>query len=311
MEDKLRFLEDYTESTNLTYKRMLHHIAKFEHGKGKDLYQFSSTEIKDMLKAFNFKHVTSVEAIFSVINQYFLWARRENYITNDLLPTTFITHADLEAAVSVYAQQTQYLNDRDEYWGLVNFCESYQDKAIIVLSYNSASNEEIRNLKRGDCYEETNTIILTKDDGSKRLVEIELEEMNILLNAAEETVYSRKPSKKGKDNSEKPKEKLVYLTATDYIVRPTYRHDSGIQISSQAIFQRMKRMSRLYKKPNLQLTNIYWSGVFHALQDIEKDRQLTNDDYTNINEKYNLLITNIAYTRRKYEFYKRCMQLSK
>lgn len=308
-EIKNRFLnsKDYTRQSKVLYKKRFARFYEYEITLGKDLYDFNNPEIEDMLVAISSKTHVGLSNITSIISSYKEWAIREGYSKDTINMVKLINTDKLQNMINKTAFRKQYINGIDELREIVDFCENKQDALPYILLFFS-----IRKSVRGKEFDELITLKTSDCDFvnceihlSNRTVSIPEEFMRVIHWASQESEYKVF----GKPRNKEPLE----LKDVPYLFKSAMpRNKEAVEgdIASPAtVNNRIKRIAKEYGKPLLNATNVFYSGIFYRLSEIEKIRPLENKDYQDIRSEYNLIdASNAPATKKLYEQYKEAMK---
>lgn len=293
-------------TTRKNYESVLSKIGFYEELIGKDLYNFSYSEIDDLLTWYNCKTKKAFDSIKSIIGVYVRWAHAKEFINSPLDLTKLIWKSDVAKKVNNFAMDNQYLKDKEEaYYIAKEYCVNRQDGVLFILPYFGVKGknlEEIRNLKIEDCDFKHNTLIVHNDKGDKREITMEERAMELIKEAIEETEYEKN---NGRIDSA-PTVTTYKIMPSEYVIRYTGdRKDSPDRVDYQVINKRIEKISAFYGKPYINATNLTMSGILHHLKEVEIEKGiLAVEDYKNAREKFGLNPDRYYDTRDLYNSWK-------
>jgi integrase len=296
-EVKNRFLNesDYNVNTKQVIAQMFNITSETEKFYNKDIYEMSDSEIGEVLDNFN---ATSYETIYSKTSyliQYVDWCIKEGYLsTNINNARLYLGKENIEKYVKKSAEKYKYL-DKERFDYVIDFCNNAQDAAIFALLYEGARGrqikehalEELRNLKWGDCNPETNTVVLTRDDGEQSSLEVSTKTMEILKDANNQERYLKNNGEMS-DWFQARKNTELELHKTEYILKPTIQGFYG-KISAQNILQRIKIIKNTYgNNPYISVTNICRSGMIEYAKQLKEANggKITKEDYIEVCRRF-------------------------
>lgn len=293
-------------------------MTPFENFYEKDLFSFNYNEFKDLLLGLNCSTPKGLDSIVSLISNYLIWTRIQNYHGNCVDITSLIFREDIRKNVSKLAFKGQYLRDEEELYNLVDFCVNKQDAVLFVLCYEGVRGyelEELANLRTQDCNFQNNTLTVSgfhREKDSKgnvikripyeRVITIDPRSMNVIKDATEETVYYKKNGMIDTACTAP----LYKITKTDYVVRYTGNRKNIIQntLDTQSINKRISKIANLYDKPMLQATTIFISGLMNFLRKLERQEgTLTIADFKAAHTRYGKAPEQYWDTKDLYEIF--------
>jgi integrase len=306
-EIKNKFLSNYKNANTQTlYRKLLSKFGAYENTVNRDLYTFTIEEVGDLLYWYAPKSRNSASTALSVIKMYRSFSVREGYTTVHLDYSRLIGENDINMFLNRKALPLSYLKSSDEFYGIVNHLENYQDAIILVLLWNGIDgfkHSEIVNLMVQDC-DFDNRKILVKNENGELVREVVMSEkdMSYVKNATEELIYKKGNGKaKGKCTSRE-------LIKNDFVLRvPVSKsHGWNSKIDAQVIDTRMKRIKEWCEKPHLSPQNIVTSRVMTYLNKIEeKSGVLTHNDFDEANRKFGINVKQLYNMKETYEMFKK------
>lgn len=299
---KERFLTNYiNKRTAESVRSILYKTATYERDEwDHDLYDCSLSEIKDFLDYCSPSTEKAATVLLSIIRKYIQWAMSEGYSRTNIDITKSLRKNMLSNHINTIGYKTQYLRNKEEFYNLLDFCINYQDSGGMVLMYSGINGQEhieATSLRVEDCYfDQLNDFqknkIKVKRNGEIKTFTIDPKCAEILYLATKEEEYQKR------NDLSKSKCRINYVIKTHYVLRPV--HEKGFvgdgRISGQIINQRIKKIAKLFDQDpqgrNIKRLNpqtIFYSGLFHYLLDLEKEKgELTMDDYKQANERWGI-----------------------
>lgn len=283
--------ERYLNSLENQIAKVLEYIffksSDLEYQYDKDIANFSSSQFEEFLTYLNRKSIASLTTSLSLTKSYIDFAIKEGYVNSFLNIAETFNRENSKKYVNQIVLDNKYINE-EIYNDLVNSLINAQDAAIFALLWEGAKGEgyeELINLKqKGDIDEINNKVTLTKNNGSKRKIEVCSKTIDILTDAIVETVYN-------KDNgeNENSRKSSMHLAETKYVLRPSGKNKTD-KIISQNINARLKRMAKWYGNPYLTPTSVWESGMRHYAQQLlnKNNGELSEVDYEKIHKKFGL-----------------------
>lgn len=312
-EQKNRFLnENYpNESTRATYTSLLVNIQKFEAEKEKDVCDFSLSEAVELLIGLKKKTYKSLDVAQSILVKYIDWTIEEKYSKTFINSFKLIDKSDLQKYTHQIALRNSYITKEKLFSDVVNQLYNYVDKAIPLLFFEGAKGrsngdhtfEELRNLRERDLIPEINTIIVTRDNGEQRHIQVDPRTMAILIAASKETEYFKL------NGEAKGRFAVMSLKQTEFILRPmdVDRGDSNnIKMTANSINTRFKKFREWTKTPFLNPTLCFHSGLLERCEEKEKEvGELTVENYKQLYRDVNLDDRRYSSLKEMYETYKK------
>jgi hypothetical protein len=306
-EIKERFLNsEYTnEDTKKNSKNTFEKISILEEQFNQDLYNFNKNQLYDALRLLNSTSISAITKDWSIMDRYIQWCTGEGYCLPNMNAQD-IFKDDLKKFVNKDAEKNKYIKDEKELFEILNNIKNPQDSIPIALLYEGVkgrneqpySYEEIQNLTWQDCNYDKNELLLRRDNNEFRIITVSPKIMELIKDAYEEDYYYR-----GEDEDT---QKLV-IVRSDHIVRPIKRKDNTEKVGIMTINGRIGRAKKVAGKYYLNSKSIFYSGMFNKLQQIEQEKELTEDDYKRICKRYgvDLSINSWRYLKEKYMNFKK------
>lgn len=304
-EVKEMFLNRYNEETQIHYSRYLSWAYDMETYFGKDLADFTYSQLVEFLKSTNVTTIQGMHTILSCISNYIDFATREGLSEQPVNWARTINGSDeLEGFLNYQSKQHKYI-DREELHELMDFCYNPQDAVIYGLLFEGVLGrsglEELTGLKESDIDFKNNRLTLrytedvdivgengavyeVKSVPKSRFITIEDSYiMETIKDAIDQDVYY-----KNNGDYEHLRTKSFELAHTGYVLRISGREELG-KISEQNIYNRMKKMSKAYGNNFLNPKNVWVSGQIDYARKLLKEKgkeELDTDDYKEINQRF-------------------------
>lgn len=285
---KNRFLnEEYpNESTKKTYGSLLKQLSKFEQEKDKDLCDFSYSEAVEVMIGLRKKTLRSLDVAQTIIIKYVDWCGKEGY-SQTVNNFKLLNKDDLQNYTHQIAKRISYIT-RDRLYEKVSDIYNYVDKALLVLLFEGVRGrtekentfEELRNLKMTDVIKEENLIIVTRNNGDQRVIQVDKRTIDILLSAIKEEEYHKKNGEATGWFAKYPLKKTPYILRTLDIERG----NGDDKISVSAINMKFKIIRNNLRLSFLNPTLVFQSGLLERCEVIEKqiNRPLESIHYKQI-----------------------------
>lgn len=298
---KNAFLNEYEEGTRYTYKRIFEYSYKIEKKYGKDLYDFNSGEIAELLKSLNPLTFASSRTNGRIVSAYIYWAVEHQYRETGFNPLSIADNDWLDKFVDTSVKI--YLSER-EIHTVEEFCENYQDSCIIRAIFEGVSGKkaaELTNLKKSDVNFLTNTLTLMDGD-EIRTLEVSERCIFLLKKAIVQRYYAKNNGYM--DDAPINIKPETRLEDTAYVLRNSHtNNDRNSNVDIHTIYRRLDTIKTLFKdvmseKVNistdyLTVKNIAKSGMIYegykVLLNKKKEGkfvELTKEDYEKIAARY-------------------------
>ncbi|MET3209743.1 UNVERIFIED_CONTAM: integrase [Paenibacillus sp. PvR008] len=285
-EQKLRFLQDFTQNTYGVFSRVLKRAGRMEKNYSKDLYNFNLAEIEELLNYLSPKTVQASITNGATIEGYIRWAISQDLRDNKLNPLSPVS--DTEYYKSFVDKTNKLIFSEDEINKIVYGLPSRQDAVIVQAIFEGImgrDNSELLNLKISDLDAINKTILLKNINkyGTEELRKVTITEqlVRIIQEANEETVYKSILSAGGRDKK---------LVPSSYVIKgagKAYKDDG--QTSAHTIRQRIKVIGLMEGYNYLNPINIRNSGMLKMAKDIYKtSKKLQRDEIEAICRHFNV-----------------------
>lgn len=280
---KNKFLDKYTTSTKRFYRYIFQISSELENEFGKDIFEFNSLEIENLLNCYKNGSVEAVSSNVTVLKKYIDFAIEQglskiNYLNN------LTGYDDLKKYVNINMSNKRILSFK-QVWDIVDMCYNAQDAICILLPFygvKGESNEEISNLKKSDVDFINKKLKLTRNNNSIRYIDIDDKLISIIYKAISEEEYAKNNGNINPDL----KSSYFNIYENDYVVRAA-TNKNNLPIQSININARIKRIGRLWGNSYITPTSLWYSGFYHRyLQAKSKKGVLAKDDYLKICDEF-------------------------
>lgn len=244
---------------------LLTKIESVEIELGKDFYNFTQDEIKNMLREFRAKSVGSLNTYWSILCKYLIFAydKRDNV---DLSIVKMLSSKDLESFVNKVAEKDRFIT-REELHQMLLRSINPQDQAIFVLLFEGVCGkdyEEILNLQMIDVDLETGTIrtprkdIVIKDSKSLFIIEEAMMQQFYFVDNMMETVMAINPK-----NSYVIKKLACRVQGEVTDIRNiNFKAGTGLEpITANRLKVKIQTLNKVLEKQHLTGKTIYNSGL--------------------------------------------------
>jgi integrase len=242
---KEEYLETLPKETADVYRFGLYRSSDTEDVIGKNLYNFSTDEIKSVLIDANHSTFNSIRLTLNVIESYIKWAIETGKVNSNINPAKTIKNDELKT----YLTNKKILFSEEEIRNMMSEMVNAQDRIIFQLIFfegiNGYEHSEILNLTKSDI-DWTDRILHVKDDKhGKRDVRVSEETLSLIEKAIEQTHYQNKNGMATGKTPELP------LMENEYVLRTSATRDENLgKADKHLIYRRISAM-----KDNLTSTN--------------------------------------------------------
>lgn len=279
LDNKILFIEEQKDIKDITkqiyFDGLIHHVLPYEMNKGKDLYEFTTEEIREIIRNLPVLKERNIRTLFSAINKYETWATSRGLcpLGNpcESIDIKELMNLDKDTKESIYIK----LND---FWDTINryhneFNIGYQHLIILVMYRYGVQSNWINTVRFEDINYEDKIIRIYKTKERKEIL-TELPIDDRFLNAIEEC-------KKDKGEYYALKKSMVYRDYVNngYIIMSTNKVINDVIASESST-------------KIVPITTIYtrYNNIFKITQDVRyRIKDLTNsrriDMLININER--------------------------
>lgn len=288
---KNNYLMTIATETAKSYSMVLQVVDNTEQELQKSIYNFSLSEIEEMIVTrFNIKSPRTLDNKTSIIRMYVQYCIDNKLVPHNENRLSMLIQGQ-DRFVNISAFKSRYLSE-DQIQECIDMLYNYQDKAIIKCPYlgirgrTSISNscEEMINFQINENSKDTknNTLRLEKNNGEVRFLKVSNYDMNIFLEAKNETVYVANNGE-AIENFKGGIKNLAVNKCGDYVFR---KLGANIHepLDSSSIITKINRIKKYIGNPYITITSLYESGMINTGLRImkEQNRDLTKYDYIDI-----------------------------
>lgn len=280
MEQKIRFLDQYQGDTRERYLNILEKATLSEKILNKDLYDFSSPEVKDVIISADATSINSIVGYVSVYRNYIRWAIVNGLTKSNINPLDFKDHTFYDSMLD--KDKKVYLTD-DEIIGIEdNLMQNAQDRVCCRLLYEGLTLNELIDAKKEDVDFERKVIKLPNRE---RVKEIPLSDraLEIIRKANAETRYSLYIKDPNAPVADRP------LKNNGFIVRGLAKKNN-VGEDEKVTYMQVRNRFNFVKENYFSLIttkNITKSGMLKVGKDILLQKgKLEQEDINNIAEKF-------------------------
>ncbi|MBW7474065.1 hypothetical protein K0T92_04870 [Paenibacillus oenotherae] len=274
-EQKKRFLKyyiDYKDDSSVkNYTAVLSRAQYVESRLNKDLYDFNSDEIEQLMKYFNCTTITSAYGRLNYIQNYINWGIAEGLTKSVDNPLNGLISR--EFCKRLVGDYTRVLATEQDVLRVAESCLNFQDKAVILAIFEGIGGKELSeltNLRRADIDEGQLRIKLTDSKHGTRYMTFKDDYIiRNLIRANEEETYHMWSS-----NKQRKRERvLIALGRSSYVIKHIVnRHgsDEDTPVKSYGITTRLRHIQEHFSSDFefLNPTNLRNSGMLRMARDI-------------------------------------------
>lgn len=300
---KERFLSEFGESTQNTYRRIFMRSKNFECQYDKDLYEFNAKEIGDLLYDLNPLTFASSATNTRIVSSYMYWAinmnlrgKNSTWISN---PVENVDNAWIRKFVR---PNTRIYLSENELRQVEDFCTNYQDAVIFRCLFEGIEGNELSelcNLQKKDINMSYNTLSLHDSNGAKRFLDVSDRCMDLIIGALDQRIYHKRNGYMDTDlYSNVPP--TVRVAINNYVLRNNLTNTQAQMgpVSKNVIYHRITTIRNLFgETPDneqgftcqyLRPKNIVRSGmIWMGKKILDNKGSLTKEDYEAIVQRYN------------------------
>lgn len=289
--NKINFIKEIDISDNSVIKYLyvlLNDTLVFaEKNKDKDLYDFSTSEIIDLVNNMFITTKINVKTQnFNIIKSYVEWAVNRGLLVTGISPCDSITQNDLRVSEKLLESNYQTL---DEYYDWLKELEcSDVDKATITLLRYGIKMKETLGLQFNDIDKVNKTITVKDCEKGIKLLPIDDRFCEVMDKCRTCTEY-----------------KSITYVNDDFIVKQTYRSRGG-KTNENSIRNRINTVSRNNNITRINPTNLNNSRLYDFLLKIAEDKgELLVKDFKEIVLKFSYKdisessLTNVTSTLKR------------
>lgn len=277
--------EGYTDETVHVFRFVFYKSYDIEDVLQKDMYDFNTNELKQVLINANRSTLNSVRSFASMMKKYIDWAIRTGLTNSNINPMDMFTTDDYGECVD---RSKKLFISEDELIKIENILTNYQDKIVLRLPFegiNGYEMSEMLNLKVYDVDYTNKKIRLYDDKNGERFINVSDRCLEIIERAVNEKIYyplnGEKVSKHGRD--------MYEYFHTDRIIKNVLSPRTKGDADKNTIYRRINSIKEIFDMPYLTIKNIWRSGMIKMAVDLYKEYgELTNEQLTKIGDKFGL-----------------------
>lgn len=285
---KHKFLNTlHEEGTKRTYTRTLKDAYFTEKILKKDLYNFSLSEVEDVIKTKQPFRIESVKNRSSVLRRYIQWAIDNGHRDNKINPLEGVTDEWYENLLDT---KRRIAYTKEEIDNILSKTVNAQDKALIALVFEGAwgkSSSELLDLKEDDIDWDHNQVLLGKNTEKERVIDIPQEVTQILFDAKQQYEYLYNNGVKKSSRSATSGN----LKHTDYILKHvlTAHTENKDRVAANTIATRLRGLKEVLRLEPFTAQNIRYSGMLYYGYKLKQERgQITGEELDMIGTKFGI-----------------------
>ena len=291
---KQEYLSNVTEGSIDYTHRIFEMIAVEEEFRGKDICEFTETEIFDMYKGFNTPSYQLIVLRHGVLNRYTAWCESENLIPTNMNCFKGIQIPKLYGCINYQAMKNTYVS-YDQLNEYCDVCESLgkpEDAYLLQAIWEGLDTTEILRLKIQEVFDD-HIIIEGKD------YPVKSQFRKYALHADAQDSYTA-------DFSTGMPRSYKYLPS-EYILKPTQMQPEPYKKPTAFIRRRLEKIRRRVVLEST-FNSIQKSGLFHYIREISNGKKdvkyiqlKDNPEFQIIMEKYHLTDASHGKIRNIFE----------
>lgn len=288
-EIKENFLNNYRKDTQLVYKRIFLKSAKLEKSLDKDLYNFTTDQLEDVLRDLNPSTLTASRSNASIIIKYLDWSG-ENGLRSNINPLKVFPPKYFDKFVNASIQL--YVTD-EQLRDIEDFCVNAQDAVIFRLLFEGVGGREcseLRNLRKKDINFDEKVLTLYNDKNGhkeKRELSVSSRCIGLIEEALKQDTYAKRNGELIEDTRVRQFNNLVQ---NDYVIRNSItRTDNYGAVSVHTIYRRIDVIRELFGDlPYLTAKGLTYSGMLAMAKELlEEEGKLEKRQLLKICKRYN------------------------
>jgi site-specific recombinase XerC len=278
---KNEYLKHIPENTRHVYKYALCRSYDTEDVVGKDLFEFSTEEIKDALINADHSTFNSLKLTLHVFEDYINWAIKAGKAHSNINPALSIKNDELKT----YLSKKKILFSKYEVQDMQIKLVNAQDKVILQLLFEGVNGQglsEILNLTQSDVDWPNQKLNLKDDKYGKRKIKVTERCLTLIKEAIDQTHYQNKNGTSIGNNPELP------LVKNNYVLRTaTTRVQNYNKADKHLIYRRISMIADFFEYRYLTAKNIEKSGMIAMAVDLYHERKkLENKELSKIGEQF-------------------------
>lgn len=296
-EIKHEYLSIHKAGSRKILERIFKITCNSEKDLNKDVYDFSREELRKLFYLFMSTTPNASKYNVNYISSYIDWAIEEGYLEG-------INPLD---GVSTQWKEQFVVRPEKRFWTdteikkMISKLKNAQDAAILYLLYQGVrgtSCTEITHLQRKDIDEDKQTLRLTDEGGSTRILSVDAECIRLCLKAYEESTYIKKNGKTSVDI----RSETSNLIENDYVIRlSNTRVVNTDGADENIVYRRFATIAQEFEQSSIKPTDIFQSGMLAVAKDSYIDKGILDKEaFSKITERFN--ISTAVLQRLKNDF---------
>jgi hypothetical protein len=283
---KERFLNKYSGKTQQDYRLALNKCQTIEEDLGKNLYEFNREELELALSNFRSSSINQINKVITIIRKYIEFANNEGYVETKMNYGEWFSARDSKKYIDKIADENKII-PYEQLLKIEDECENKQDAVIFALLFEGVrgeGHEELVNLKKTDVNYNDKTLLLSRNDGSTRIINVSDKTLEIISLATVETEYY---FNNGNGNSHV--KNFNHLVDNDYVIRPCRRgsNDKNYPSDRINITSRIKRIANYFGNKFINPKNVWYSGIAYEAKKIKEAKKTIDiEDWKTISKKF-------------------------
>jgi site-specific recombinase XerD len=282
-EIKEKYLSTLPDNTANVFRFAFYRSFDTEDVVGKDLYNFTTDEIKDALINADHSTFNSIKLTMNVFESYIKWASKEGLVYSNIQIADTITNDELKS----YIDKTKKIFfSYEEIREMTDHMANAQDSAILICLFEGIGGSglsELSNLHYYDIDWIKNSVQLKDDKFGKRAIVVSEECLKLIKSAYYQSEYL---SNNGEATGKTPRLDIVQ---SDYIFKNTKTRNTKTThgVDKHTFYRRISVASRHYEYKYLTAKNVEKSGmIYHAKELYLKTGKLEKEELALIAEKF-------------------------
>ena len=295
IEIKEEYLSKKPSNTAKAEEFVLRNADEYEELIGKPIYLMSFAEIKEMiLMQYRNSTTKTVTKNISVLKKYVDYCLDKKIVPHGENRLAAFTTEDMREMVNQQAMIDKFIT-KEKLNQYLNILHNDQDRAFIKLPFDGvrgrtmkgATCEEILNLTIDDVDEENKRLILTQNDGTKRILEVDISTISVIQEAYKQELYVENNGEPTNNPKMSQPRSSIINPVENYVFRIPGKNKFQ-RFTVNLLNSRVRRIKKFLDNPYLTLTGLYMSGMINKAMDIYKEKgEVTTKNYKDICDIYN------------------------
>ncbi len=273
----LKSLKGYADGTIKNYRYILSKASVTEDFLNKDIYDFTLEECDKLLKSYNNRSLDMANVNKSCLESYVDFCIQEGYVSTLVNFFKGLSRQDLNKYVDKEAIRNKYIT-YEELLELEQQCVNAQDAVIARLLFIGVRGEECSDL-----------ISLKVDNVTPEKIILQDREIiidNSTYELVQEAIHQDQYIKGNGEPSASVRSLNMVLNQSEYVIKSSGSKKVG-EINYQTLRMRVNRVKDYFGNPYLNIRNIWFSGIIHAIKQIKEQKgELTKEDYINVHRTF-------------------------